>query len=216
MKKYLTIDFDIIMSPSIEVYNNYDGTATEYTSKFDFLGIMPADLEMYAQLTEFLKNQRGKPIIFMEDHNEIIQKTKGDGPFELINIDHHHDIGYGDNIRWKHKVVQVDEGNWVHKLWDLERITKYTWIKNYSSDDAPIQGDKLYISEKHFFHNIDLSDFNDVEKIFISHSPEWVPEYYEPLYNVWKNLFEAEEEDIAVGFTVEQQEEAEQISFDLI
>ena len=34
MKKYLTIDFDIIMSPSIEVYNNYD-------TKYNTLKVLP-------------------------------------------------------------------------------------------------------------------------------------------------------------------------------
>ena len=70
MKKILTIDFDIIMNPSIEVFNDYEGTATEYTTRFDFLGLMPADLELYQQLTEFLLTQQNKKIYFMEDHHE--------------------------------------------------------------------------------------------------------------------------------------------------
>ena len=47
MKKVVTIDFDIIMHPSIEVYNDSDMSVDEYLSKYNFLGVMGADLELY-------------------------------------------------------------------------------------------------------------------------------------------------------------------------
>lgn len=47
MKKVVTIDFDIIMHPSIEVYNDSDMSVDEYLNKYNFLGIMGADLELY-------------------------------------------------------------------------------------------------------------------------------------------------------------------------
>ena len=215
MKKILTIDFDIIMSPSIEVFNDYDGTADEYTTRFDFLGLMPADLELYQELTSFLLTQKHKKIYFMESHDEIVKLTKGEGPFELINIDHHHDLGYGENIRWNAPVRQVENGNWVHKLWELNRITKYTWLKDTAAIDPPIRANK-YINEKHFLYTYDLTQLDDVVAIYIAHSPEWIPGYYEPLYNIWVELFKntvnSKEEEF---ITLQEQNEAEQISFDL-
>ena len=37
MKKVVTIDFDIIMHPSIEVYNDSDMSVDEYLSKYNFI-----------------------------------------------------------------------------------------------------------------------------------------------------------------------------------
>ena len=31
--------------------------------------------------------------------------------------------------------------------------------------------------------------FSDVEKIYISHSPEWIPYRYDFLYQLWENMF---------------------------
>ena len=212
MKKILTIDFDIIMNPSIEVFNDYEGTATEYTTRFDFLGLMPADLELYQQLTEFLLTQQNKKIYFMEDHHEIVKLTKGDGPFELVNIDHHHDLGYGDNIRWNAPVREIETGNWVHKLWELNRVTKYIWLKDQTSIDPPARANK-FITEKHYVYTYDLTQLSDVVAIYISHSPEWIPAYYEPLYEIWTKLFKNASEEKETFITLEEQNEAEQLSF---
>ena len=202
------------MNPCIELYNDSDGTADEFLIDYHFLNLLPADLDLYEQLTSFLYSQKDKKIYFMEDHNEFVTLTKNDGPFELINIDHHHDLGYGENYRWTIPVKQVNDGNWVHKLWNLNRITKYTWIKDDRSQDPPTQA-KKYLTEKHFISNTNLDDFKDCQKIFISHSPIWIPSDYEPLYTLWESLFKNIVEDGEEGLSQQEQEASEQISFDL-
>jgi len=214
MKKYLTIDFDIIMHPCIELYNDYDETADEFLINYPFLNLLPADLELYEQLTNFLYSQKNKDFYFMEDHHEFVKLTQNDGPFELINIDHHHDLGYGDNYRWTIPVKQVNDGNWVHKLWNLNRITKYTWIKDDKSQDPPAQS-KKYLTEKHFISNVNLEDYKDCQKIFISHSPIWIPSEYEPLYNIWVELFKNTVKNSTEDLSQQEQEASEQMSFDL-
>lgn len=212
MKKFLTIDFDIIMHQSIELYNDYDGTADEYLSQFDFIHTVPADLELYEKLTSFLMEQyiNKKEIIFMNSHDEMIKLTKNQGPFELVNIDHHHDLGYGDNVRWSLPVREVDCGNWVKKMWDLNRITKYIWIKDFQSQDPPIRANQ-FISEKYFINDNKILEKTEFEKIFICFSPEWIPNNYQHLFNIWKILFKEKDN---TKLTKEIIESAEQLSFD--
>lgn len=212
MKKYLTIDFDIIMHPSIEIYNDYGGTAEEFLSQFNFIKCLPADLELYKELTLFLLENKDK-IYFIEEHDSMVPLTKGEGPFELINIDHHHDLGYSDNISWNIPITNFDEGNWVKKLWDLNRITKYTWIKDEESLDPPRLA-KKFLTEVHLIDTVNFKkDFSDVEKIYISHSPEWIPYRYDFLYQLWENMFVNQRYNVE-ELTLQDIEESEQVEFD--
>ena len=190
MKKILTIDCDIIMHPSINLYNDYDGTATEFYDEFTFLNLPPADLELYSKIIHFLKENKDK-VEIIEDHDEIIEKTKIEGPFELINIDHHHDVGYERVLVYgKLKSSDINVGNWVKRLWDLNRITKYTWYRDNNSDLSTLStsAQKKYLSEIHFVDDLDFSSFGDLEKIYVSISNEWIPEYYKPLIDIIKDI----------------------------
>ena len=147
MKKVLTIDFDILMHQSINIYNDYDNDVNEFLLDFPFINQLPIDLELYENLTNFLLQIPKNKIVFIKDHDEIVKLTRNEGPFTLINLDHHHDLGYGDNIRWNIPVKQVDVGNWVKKLWDLNRVNKYIWLKDNNSYDPPSRAQK-YLTEK--------------------------------------------------------------------
>ena len=96
----VSIDFDIIMAPSIELYRSFDfnGYDNYYQNIFN------ADLTMYTKLTEQLLRwfpQVGQNnIYFIESHEQIINFIPKDKKCSLINIDHHHDLGYASLSNW--------------------------------------------------------------------------------------------------------------------
>lgn len=192
MKKILTIDFDIMMAPSIDLYNDSDLDVDEFLNKFDFVGILEADLDLYRNLTQIILNNKDK-ITFIYDHHDIVEYLKDEEePIELHNIDYHHDLGYGDDMAWHRplKENEYHEGNWVKYLYDLKKIKSYFWYKHYNSSDPAEEG-KKFLNEKHFISGIDPTHFiNDIQPdhIYVSLSSPWVPMYYTTLYNVWEDL----------------------------
>lgn len=187
--KITTIDFDIIMNPCIDIFNDSDLTADEYLNRYDFLGHMAADLELYQRLTNFILSFKSEQIIFIYSHSDIVEYfTDLEEPVDLINIDYHHDIIYDDNINWKSPLKEYNEGNWVKKLWDDKKIKSYMWLKDYKSNNPDFQIEKKYLNEKHFIHLYDLDKIKDSDKVYISLSPEWIPSYYNYLYDLWKDL----------------------------
>lgn len=160
--KILTIDFDIIMSPSIDLYNDFDEGVNEFLDKFDFIGILEANLELYRNLTQIILTNKDK-IKFIYDHHDIVEFLKDvEEPIELHNIDYHHDLGYGEDMPWHRPLRENEyhEGNWVKYLYDLEKIKSYIWYKDYKSSDPVEEGEK-YLTEKHFITQIDPSHFID-------------------------------------------------------
>ena len=71
MKKVLTIDFDILMHQSINIYNDYDNDVNEFLLDFPFINQLPIDLELYENLTNFLLQIPKNKIVFIKDHDEI-------------------------------------------------------------------------------------------------------------------------------------------------
>ncbi len=135
-----TIDFDIIMAPAIESYNDLiseEQGMTQLCKQYPYFNYAEADLYIYEYLTRFLiaisKKIDANKIYFISNHElayEILINLKE--PFELINIDHHHDINYFDE--WDKPIIMPDDGNWVKALFDRNKITKYTWIGNPNSN----------------------------------------------------------------------------------
>ncbi len=188
--KILTIDFDIIMNPCIDIYNDSDLTADEYLNKFNFLGHMAADLELYRELTNLIISFDSNKIHYIYSHNEIVEELQNiTEPIDLYNIDYHHDIIYNDDINWKSPLKDYNEGNWVKKLWDDKKIKSYTWLKDYkSSNPSSDSVEKKYLTNKHFVFSYNLDDLKDCDEVYISLSPEWVPDYYVHLYDLWQDL----------------------------
>jgi hypothetical protein len=184
MKKIATIDFDIIMNPCIDLYNDSDLSVDEYLNKFDFLGWLGADLALYRTLTNLVMNFDKNRIEFIESHDEIVPEIEE--PIILYNIDYHHDIAY-KNEDLTYRFQDYNEGNWVKKLWDSDLIEEYIWLKDYNSADVDEEGEK-YITEEHYVYNYDLSELLEADKLYICFSPEWVPYYYAPLYYLWQDL----------------------------
>lgn len=189
--KITTIDFDIIMHPCIDIFNDSDLTADQYLNKYDFLGYMAADLELYAQLTNFILSFDKNKIVFIQSHSDIVEYLEEiTEPIDLYNIDYHHDVLYEEKINWKSPLREYNAGNWVKKLWDDKKLRKYVWLKDYKSENPSPQVEKRYITDKHFIYYYSFEDLQDSDKIFIALSPEWIPSYYTPLYDLWEELTE--------------------------
>lgn len=195
MKTITTIDFDIIMEPSIELYNDllgeYYTDATNVKQVFSFVGQLPANLELYKKLTLFISKIDKEKIHWIENHHEILSDINE--KINLINIDHHHDINY-DEDEWKVLTRKPNEGNWVKRLYELRFINKYIWLKDYESIDLDKEYQSKYISELHFFEDYDLNKLiEETDELFICSSYDWIPEEYHSLFELWEEMFKIEE-----------------------
>ena len=180
----VSIDFDIIMAPSIELYRNFDwrGYDNYYQNIFN------ADLTIYTKLTEWLLRwfpQVGQNnIYFIESHEQIIDFIPKDKVCSLINVDHHHDLGYAPFDQLDRDDFPVDCGNWALYLLKHNLINDYTWIKNGNSSRC--QHYKYDFNSKLFYD----FNFNELQpdRIIICLSSPWVPLHYHTLFNLWMTM----------------------------
>ena len=192
--KIVTIDFDIIMRPSIESYNyfiNEEGCGIDQLEE-EFLHFQncQADLSIYKLLTDFILNVESEKIFFISSHKDILQFVNDS--VDLINIDHHHDLGYS-NENYS-EVFEISCGNWVEQLYREDKLKSYTWIHNQNS--LPLIGDQAKID-----NDLILSDENEMKKylnnlaqhtdsLIICSSFPWVPSIYRPLFDTWHSICE--------------------------
>lgn len=115
MQTILTIDFDIIMGPSIDLYNaRVPFTSWDNLTDNPYYQILTTDNIHYLRLTslliELIHFIPKEDIHFIESHDDIckyiVEKSN------IINIDHHHDLGYDDSIDGK----KLTCANWVKYL----------------------------------------------------------------------------------------------------
>lgn len=189
MKTILTIDFDIIMGPSIELYNNIvkeQFWETNNQGNNSLLNFVQADLNLYRKITDFIlkaKTEQNIPIYFITNHHEIIQYIPKEEELVLINIDHHHDCGYEKDKS------HITCGNWVYYLKTYYKLLKYIWIHNPNS----IINSKEISNMINLDIDINYINFNNylnVDYIVISFSPEWIPINYRPLFKIWSDLID--------------------------
>ena len=94
----LSIDFDIIMAPVIEYYNNMVPGKTWEDIQNENPGMITPKADLYhfnfiIQLLEkHLKDINNLYIAF--NHKKIIDFLENEKSISIINIDHHHDLGY--------------------------------------------------------------------------------------------------------------------------
>jgi hypothetical protein len=182
----LSIDFDIIMGPSIEYYNHMVPNRTwKDIDKENPMLINPkADLAHYTYLLCLLNKvvNENIPIYVAYNHKKILDFLKNDTNINLINIDHHHDFSYNpEGI-----IEQPNCANWVRILFENQQLNSCLWAKN-SNSQLPLD----IVIEKFKECNYAFEDFNllkdkilniHFDKIFICLSPEWVPPYYYTLF----------------------------------
>lgn len=197
----VTIDFDIIMSPSIEFYNDLIGVENpikDFVADFSFLTTMPADLYQYEYLTRFIimaQKYVKDNIYFITDHKyviDILKKLPHNEPINLINIDHHHDLGYDDkdwnlpSLKWR----GYNCGNWVRYSKETKLIDNYCWVKNENSQNVNPKGEK-YIDQELLFKESKLEEnVKSTNVLILCASYEWIPPLYHPLFLNWQTICE--------------------------
>ena len=194
METLITIDFDIIMWPSIELYNKFskgdEDTFSEVEEEFPIIKYSNADLKLYEQLTNYILKAKhaGAEIEFISSHEEVLNYI--DTPCQVINIDHHHDLGYNFN-QWNDDILVC--ANWVYKGFQQKKITNYFWIGDVYSEPYTLQ-EKYSIIET----VINTLNFNELilpKKLIICSSYSWIPNNIRPLYELWKDLIKGESND---------------------
>lgn len=187
----VSIDFDIIMEPDINLYNNWVNDSCgidKFVKDYSLLEYLKADLNIYEYLTRFLIKVIQKigyeNIFFIKDHNTLIKYTENK-VFNLWNIDHHHDITY-DEENIIAPILDPGCGNWIKYLMDYNKIKEYTWINNKNSISPNEEVLKYYKCQKYLLKEYNLNSLVEkIDKLFICQSPEWIPEYYLPLFDAW-------------------------------
>jgi hypothetical protein len=147
-----------------------------------------ADLAIYYKISSWLYNQvkylSASDIIFIEDHHKIIEHIPDNENIFLINIDHHHDIGYSDE-EYKVTDENLNCGNWGRYLLQNKKINNYIWLCNQNSDKRTFnQGAYNYLND------FDLNTLS-ADKIIICLSPPWVPPQYRHLFFNWMSAIGA-------------------------
>ncbi len=182
----LTIDFDVIMGPSIELYNHlineHFGVKEAKDKINNLLFYCDADLIIYSKLTTYLLQLYGciNPINvhFIYDHEQICNYLEKNKKYNIINIDHHHDYGYENNRS------NLYCGNWVLKMEEKNLLNSYLWIGNSTSGLMP-KGKKKFIN----FYDCDLNSLQIPDKLIICASFQWIPEQFHPLFYLWLQLY---------------------------
>lgn len=191
MKNIVTIDFDIVMAPCIGLYNNMVPNLSwkELKNLFPQMQLLNADLIHYRRLTQWLLKIIEKipkeKIVFIENHGAL-NKYLPQEEINVYNIDHHHDCGYGENIKDRE---ELDCGNWVYDIARHGFLKTYTWIKNTSSSRDKEKYEGL-INYKFDLINYDLEELPIPDLLVLCLSEPWTPPEYQSLFFLWKDLLE--------------------------
>lgn len=189
----VTIDFDIIMAPSIESYNyfiNEDGNnLSALESQYEHFNFCRADLSIYQKLTHYILYSQPKEIIFINHHGDIKQFITE--KCNLINIDHHHDVGYQKEFYEDNFPDSC--GNWVERLYRENKIESYTWVKNINSVLIDVPENK--ITNQKIMQDDDIDKYlnnlaQHTDKLIICSSFPWIASQYYDLFYTWKDICE--------------------------
>lgn len=193
----LTIDFDTIMEPSINFYNNEIGKNESISELLEAAPMveqsLQADLYKYQYLTRLVTHyiKAKVPITFIESHEQVIQILRPEviDKVDIINIDHHHDIAY--DVKNAKETVNLGCGSWVKYGYDAGIINSYTWVKNKNSTWPESFLEKPYLTKTMLFSEYANQPFsNNIDRIFICASWEWIPPMYHPLLQTWISIYE--------------------------
>jgi hypothetical protein len=189
MYNIVTIDFDIIMAPSITLYNNMVGP-DKWENDFmnnPQLALSQADLNHYNRLIAWLLDTVPKMdknnIHFVFDHEVIIKYLpEAETDFVVTNIDHHHDVCYEDI----HKNTPVTRenltcGNWLKYIADNKNLVRYNWVCNGNSTPVDEQFKNIVTSQSDF-RDYSLTTLTVPDCLVICQSPMWVSPVFRPLF----------------------------------
>jgi len=195
MKNILTIDFDIIMAPTINAYNDsVPKVSWDYLQNDPLLNLAFADLIHYYRLTKFLfyltKFLSKEKFHFVFDHQQVVKWIPLNEPVMIWNIDHHHDLGYADKDLEDLKGKELNCANWVKWVIDnSSSLVQYNWIGNENST-PPHEKNKPNLLISDILKQCELEDRFIIkpDEVIIVLSPPWVPPRIRPLYDLWREL----------------------------
>lgn len=189
----LSIDFDVIMAPEINLYNglvgpseNNERTIDTLIKDYPMLNGCRADLGHYQKIVtlidKVIKEMTAEDIRISYNHEDIKNVLNPLSDVTIYTIDHHHDLGYPNPDAPKDEDMPCTCANWADFFFKNGTIQNYVWLKNSNSDIHP-----EYIEDKRT-EFLDFGEFDvdkmDIhfDKLFICLSPEWVPAMYHPLF----------------------------------
>lgn len=187
MKTTVTIDFDIIMAPSINLYNamipnaNWDNLLNN-----PHYQLLQADFDHYQKIFQYLirccQFLPANKIHFINDHSQIIKYITE--PSCLINIDHHHDLAYQEEAKEDFVITKPNCANWAKYLIDTGKLPwGITWYNNNNSE---------IFTNKALANLVTIYDFKYIDpqtiivpdQLIICFSSPWMPPYMLPLFHI--------------------------------
>lgn len=205
-KTILSIDFDIIMYPCINLYNDdvegNDDPAEIWERLEDEYGlenynILSYDAKVLLEIGRLIGANKKKPIYFIESHEQIVDILKEQSNYEqskyhIYNVDFHHDLWYRDTdfTEITHN-NEYDCSDWLGYLYLKKKIASMTWLKAPNSTMPEFDtygGDyKLNLLKIRDFDQLHEIEFDE---IYFCLSPQWVPRKYAVFYELIQNIIE--------------------------
>ena len=210
--RVLSIDFDYIMAPCLNLYNHLAHGDENPTVNWLFIeqelnieNHLQYDAKYLQAIVDIIIYQmrNGASFTAIESHEEIVTKLKDlpdykDVKFDVTNIDFHHDLIYDcENVN---RMVDFDEyncANWFGYLYLKDKINHGTWFKASNSPPPDYEKIKDFFADEEIcevkpsFMLHSLWEEDKYDMIFLCKSPQWVPHQYEHLYNIVKAIGEA-------------------------
>jgi hypothetical protein len=207
-KNILSIDLDIIMHPSIDLYNEEifaDEDPDELwkdleeTYHYQEHSTLSYDEKTVLELAKLIHKNKSKPFHFITSHEEIVtilknSPTYNQENYNLVNIDFHHDLWYTEeDFPYIVKEDGYDCTNWLGYLYLKKKIAQMTWMKapNSSKPNLKIYGGKFQLNTltlREFFR-LEEQDFDEV---FVCLSPQWIPPQHRFFYEIFKLIVSKE------------------------
>lgn len=195
-KTLMTIDFDIIMGPCILFYNHLvPQSKWEDLNTYEIANSLHADYGIYFKLTSYLcnllKKLKSDQIVFVTGHDQVLNFIDKNEKYNIINIDHHHDLGYGNNAQ---KGYELNCANWVKHMMDNNQCSSYMWFRNQDSDlmGGVDQTDVTSLcTDILLTMDTNLDGLATPDLLCIVTSPQWVPPKFLYLLDCWLTMCES-------------------------
>lgn len=191
MPNILTIDFDIIMAPSIQYYNDLV-PQTKWTEllKSPYYQLALIDTDIYKNLTNYIINcfsiLDSTQFHFIHSHEQVYNYLLPKEKYTIINIDHHHDMGYNKDDCEEN--IQINGcANWVQYISFKNQLDKYIWIHNDNSI-RPHQNLIHILTDDWEIKDFNLNNLSSPDLLIICLSEPWIPPMYHNLFFLWMDL----------------------------
>ena len=196
MYNILSIDLDYIAEPYIQLYCNvqenysvkktWDMVFSDPHFSSNNFDINP-DNVIYA-LDIFTRSlTKCKNVVFGITHDSILFELEDKENLNIVNIDHHHDIVYGQEMLKDLDYDLVGEGDWIEYLHKKSKIEKYVWIKNENSwleECSTTLNWASYLKTEYQYEMIP-------DLIFVCLSPTYIPKFHWFYFKIFMNLYKA-------------------------